>query len=78
MTTEAISTNQEIAYVNRFMVEQAWREQVQAVDRWEWLAERNYPKHAIEAAWEDVEAATAHAVELDRLYSEQYEQAVQS
>jgi len=75
MTTE-VMTKQDTAYVDRFMIESAWDEQVQAVDRWEWLAEHNQPADVIETAWDEVEERTADAMRLEELYREQFEQEV--
>jgi hypothetical protein len=60
--------------VTRCDVERAWREQVQAVDRWEWLANHRCPKHEVEAALENILATTAYAIELEELYSQQYDE----
>lgn len=52
-------------------VEEAWREQVAAVDRWEWLAERSAPQ--ADEARARVQIATAKANALQRAYRMQYE-----
>lgn len=62
--------------VDRYMVEQAWHEQVEAVDRWQWLVEHDFSREIVESAWDEIQAATAYAMELEELYSEQYDQRV--
>lgn len=62
--------------INRHMIERAWHEQVKAVDRWQWLAEHKFNKVVIEAAWDDMESATAYAMKLEALYREQCERRV--
>lgn len=59
--------------LTRHDVERAWQDQVKAVDRWEWLVMHTQPEDVCEQAWEDMQDATRHAEELDRLYADQYQ-----
>jgi len=79
MTTQTVTqfnTLRDTAYVDRIAIDRAWKEQLEAVNAWEYRAERNYPKDLIEAAWDEVEARTANAMHLEELYREQIEQEV--
>jgi len=58
--------------LTRFDVERAWQDQAKAVDRWEWLVMHNQPEDVCEQAWEDMQDATQHAQELDRIFADQY------
>ena len=57
--------------LTRFDVERAWADQVQAVDRWQYLA--NKGSDQADQAWEDMQEATRHAMRLEREYSDQYD-----
>ena len=56
--------------------EDAWKAQIAAVDRWEWLNDNNAPVEAIEAAYSEMEAALAYAERLEDLYHDQYRRTV--
>ena len=75
MTTE-VMTKQDTAYVDRITIDRAWKEQLEAVNTWEFRVEHCYPKCQIETAWDEVEERTANAMHLEELYREQIEQGV--
>lgn len=66
-----------VQMIDRITIDRAWKKQLEAVNAWEFRAERNYPKDLVEAAWDEVEARTAYAVGLEEQYKLQIEQGVQ-
>ena len=59
--------------LTRFDVERAWADQVQAVDRWQMLASKGRDQYIVDQAWDEMQEATRHAMQLERTFADQYE-----
>lgn len=55
-------------------VDRYWKAQVRAIDRWEWLVDHNCNQDTCDSAWEEVESWTRLAEEIQKEYSQQYDE----